>query len=245
MLARDRKNYIKFLFVIPLFSFVILSYLIYYLLIPKSINVNFDNIISQNLKEIIKNKIFDIKINLLSSKDIYKNLKEDFNALEYVSISYQSSSVAQLDIKFDEPIFEILSYDKKQNFILTKNGFISKKNHFEFNNINNLKKIYIKSTDFNLDLNSADFKDLILKLEQRILDNYEIIWVSKTEIILKYIFDSNLIIIAHPESIKNNNLLKLSHEIFQNKKEIYKTGVKLDIRLIDRIICSPNRVGEV
>lgn len=228
-------NSTKIKLVSGIIIFLVIFYIGYLSLVPKSAVIFTDNMMSSVISNKIKNLILLEDVKNLSANKLANGLSSDYKFIKSINISFQASKEALIWVEMQDPVLIV-----NGNWVLVDNAHILDKDIFKESVLEKLPNVKVKDLNMldNLDINSllVCFKNNI-----KFLKYYKFKWCSKNFIILNPVDLDNLFIVVDFQKLKYSNLS--INNLLNQAKEIYKQRgegkrIKIDLRFKDQIIFS-------
>ncbi len=213
-----------------------------YALTPARIRVLCDQRFSQDVQLAIKRSVETTSLQLYRARGISEFLKKEYPCIERVSISYYSSSDADVIIKAFQPFLRITSSAPgNKEYLLTQEGQLIEKGIMSEHAYENIPVVVIEGNDYEQKRTDSKCIACLLALKNDIFEDYRVTWRSKTDILLQSRL-APILIIADTVAVHDKSRLTAVERIFTSDNERYEQGMRADIRLPDSIVCAPAEV---
>ena len=208
-------------------------------LIPKRVHVWCDYKIALDVQKDLKTYLEKVPLRLLGARGVCEELRQVFPVVASLSISYQASLTAQVNIEAVKPrILFISSLPGKMDYVVCANGIVIEKRYFREEVLVGIPTVLLAGADYEHKRSDKVIIDCVLLLKRDVYEQYAITWRSKDEVILQSRL-SNSILIADSVTIHEIERLKYAERIAEVDKEYFKKGMRADLRLGDAIVCAP------
>ena len=215
-----------------------------YALIPGRIEVYTDQKLSQEVQTVLKNRLAKSSLRLLGAKGVYEELQDYAPIFSEVSISYTSSLTARVMVKAYMPRVRFVStLPGHKDYVVCDNGQVVEKSYFREEVTQGMPTLNIAGSDFEDKRLDRDIIECVLQLKSDLFEHYVITWRSKSEIILQSSL-SNSILIGDNVTVHDRERIRYAEKIYEMDKDLYKRGMKADLRLGDSIVCAPREKYE-
>ena len=173
----------------------------------------------------------------LSSAAVMRSeLQKECPAVAAVSIERKASGVAQVLVKASVPQVKLVSsFAGFKEYCLCSDGVIVEKKYFAQQVVEGMAVITIDGSDFEEKIQHPALIDCALQLKTAIFAEFDVIWRSKSEILLR---SAELLIIADDVTVHDQERMGYVKRILAADGNKYKNGMKADIRLRDSLVCS-------
>jgi hypothetical protein len=206
---------------------------------PQSLIIYCDPRWAQEFQRAVKKELEESSIRIIGADRIRNNLQETYPFVKEVTIAYDSLYRARITLQGWRPQVCIQSSQLgKKTYILCAKGKILDKQYFSYEALQGVPSVTLEGPDFEKEQKTKEFIDTMVQLTNKHFDTYNILWRSKTEILL-FNKEKKITIFADIYSIHEQDRFAYIERIYA-QEEGYKNGMKADIRLKDSIVCSPN-----
>lgn len=217
-----------------------LCWQLYSLVVPQHVVVTCDNRLSYDMQQWIKERIGKTPVRSLGAQGIYNELKKECPCVSQVSISYKGPQVAYVQVKAQKPCVQFAPLFKNgTSSILTQAGSLVHKKYFNSDTIKGIFTIHVQTPEFLHHLKVLSSYTSLLALSPELFEQYKVVWCSKDEILLQSYFYENFVITADTASIHAKEKLVYAQRIYEQRKDAYKKGIRVDIRLKGSVVCGP------
>ncbi len=212
---------------------------LYSLVIPHSVLVTCDNRLSYKVQQWIKEKVSKVPVRSLGAHGIYTELKKECPCISSVSISYRGSQVACVQVKAYEPRIQLEPVFKSTPYILTHVGSLVQKKYFNSDMVEGILTLHVQTPEYLHHLKVPSSYTSLLALSPELFEHFSITWNSKDEILLRSQRDKSFVIVADTLSIHAKEKLAYAQRIYEERKDFYKKGIRVDVRLKGSVVCGP------
>lgn len=225
----------KHALVLPfLFALIITVWLIKGLLEPSSCKVWCDSALADTIQNRISQLITLPTITDKNVSELYRVLRKEFPIIQSVAVRYSASGNADIYVEAHRIVIR-LKVDSCE-YGMAHNGEVIPLDLFHELYWQDMPIIEVESQS------ETQYKALhkIAFLLQKLFLDYRITWHSESCIVLNYRHEA-ITIVADIYNVQQSSKFSYVHAIYQSKREMYKVGMKADIRFKDCVICSSLR----
>ena len=215
-----------------------------YALSPTQFMVVCDQRLASDVQAAIKKFVTQAPLNLQSADSLCKELQKLYPAVRAVSVAYKSSLRAHVQVQAYVPSISISSsLPGNKEYILCKDdkperAIVIEKKYFNEQVTSSMPTVVIEGADYEEKRLQPECIECMRDLKSDLLEEYLVIWRSKSEIIVQY-REVPITLIADIATIHESEKRNAVKRIFTSDAERYKDGMQADIRLRDSVICAP------